>query len=208
MVGGNCFCMCSSVCGPPNGGRDCSIPGNACVWLEVLPQSRAGLPADTELQQAPQAAKAPYRRESHSTMEGKWGRVFFRDQLDTAWSFLIRETNYFCCTEKTRGGLHGFLVSYNGVARLPSVLCSAVIFYTILLKSRALSPIFVIFFPQIFLVVQFSKHSVVLQLCFVNPKQTRGISSHLAGSSSLYSLQFHVWLIHSSLWLNPASDPF
>lgn len=81
--------------GPPNGGRDCCIPGNACAWPGDAPQSRAGL---TELQQAPQAAKAPWRREVPSTGAGKWNRVFFRAQLDTAWSVLIRETNY--CTEK------------------------------------------------------------------------------------------------------------
>lgn len=145
-------------------------------------------------------------------MAGKWGRVFFRDQLDTAWSFLmrvVRETNEICCTEKTRGRLHGFLASYNDVARLPQ--SSALLSYFILFwSSVALSPIFllVLFFPHVLLDVQFSKHSVVLQLCFVNPKQSRGISSHPVDNSSLYPLHFHVWLIHSSLWLNPASDPF
>lgn len=109
-----------------------------------------------------------------ATMEGKWGRVFFRDQLDTAWSFLIRETNYFCCTEKTRGGLHGFLVSYNGVARLPSVFCSAVIFYTILLKSRALSPIFVIFFPRFFLLYNFQSTVWYFSCALLTPSRPGG----------------------------------
>lgn len=155
---------------------------------------------------APRAAKALCGRELTQHSAAKWAGDFFRDQLDTAWGFLIRvvrETNDIYCTEKTRGG--DFLASHNDVARLPSVFCSAVIFFTILWKSCDLVQYYYIFYfcPQIFLGVQFSKHRVVLQLCFVNPKQSRGISSHPADSFCLYSLHFHVWFIHSSLWLNP-----
>lgn len=109
----------SSSCGPPKGGRGGCILGMPVLGLEML----------AELQQAPQAAKAPWRREVPSPGAGKWSGVFFRDQLDTGWCFLIREINY--CTEKAVS----FLASYNDVARLPSVFCSAVIFDTILLKS-------------------------------------------------------------------------
>lgn len=73
MAGGSCLCICSS-CGPCNGGRDCSIPGNSCAWPGDAPTEQGR--AARELQQAPQPAKAPCRRELHSTMEEKWGRVF------------------------------------------------------------------------------------------------------------------------------------
>lgn len=71
------------------------------LGLEMLPQSRVGLPAGRELQQAPQAAKAPCRRELHRTVAEKRGKLFCRDEMDTAWSLPIRETNEICCTGKT-----------------------------------------------------------------------------------------------------------
>lgn len=107
-------------------------PGIPVLGLEMLPQSRAGLPESCSRLHSLQ------RRLVGGNYTAQWkknGVEYFRDHLDTAWSFLIRETNDICCAEKSRGRLHRFLASYNDVARLPPIFCSALIFYTILFKS-------------------------------------------------------------------------
>lgn len=101
--------MAASSCGPWGqvkcwGGREGGIGlslGAPVLGLEMLAQSRVGLPAGRELQQAPQAAKAPCRREVHSTVAEKGGKLFVGTKWTLHGVFPIRETDEICCTGKT-----------------------------------------------------------------------------------------------------------
>lgn len=100
---------------PRKGGIAPSL-GVPLLGLEMLPQNSLVLPAGRELQQAPQAAKAPCRRGVQSTVAEKGVKLFVGTKWILHGVFRSGKLRKFAVLERLEGRLHGFLAICKDVA--------------------------------------------------------------------------------------------